>query len=84
MNLPKPLAVLFRSSSIAQSTAINDGDHEDGREGDDMETMDVDGESQGNSAVKTVEWDVVAVVKRKIVFSKRPMPIVNLDSQKKS
>jgi chromosome transmission fidelity protein 8 len=26
---------------------------------------------------KSPEWDMLAIVKRKIVFSKRPMPIVN-------
>ena len=27
-------------------------------------------------AAASVQWDVVAIVKKKIVFSKRPMPIV--------
>lgn len=37
------------------------------------DAMDVDHASQN-----TPSWDMVAIVKRKIVFSKRPMPIVGL------
>jgi chromosome transmission fidelity protein 8 len=38
------------------------------------EEMDVD-----SASTKSVspEWDMIAIVKRKIVFAKRPMPIVN-------
>jgi chromosome transmission fidelity protein 8 len=38
--------------------------------------MDWDsGESEGGET-STASWDAIAVVKRKIMFSKRPMPIV--------
>ncbi|KAJ6545092.1 hypothetical protein DFH09DRAFT_1367685 [Mycena vulgaris] len=59
--LPKPLAVLRRVSTA------------------DPDAMDCDGEdgdaSQAGEA-SAVAWDAIAIVKRKIVFSKRPMPIV--------
>ena len=37
--------------------------------------MDVDDREQSSNGSAT-SWDIVAVVKRKMVFSKRPMPIV--------
>jgi chromosome transmission fidelity protein 8 len=38
--------------------------------------MDIYAEGSRASTKNTVGWDVVAVVKRKIIFSKRPMPVV--------
>ena len=67
--LTKPLAVLHRPNTIFPKQAgsevvnhISDGDE-----------MDVD---DRNRASPKLGWDVVAIVKRKILFSKRPMPIV--------
>ncbi|KAI0655350.1 Ctf8-domain-containing protein [Cubamyces menziesii] len=60
VTLPKPLGVLHR------------------REPGQMEpsaSMDVDDREQSSNGSAT-SWDIVAVVKRKMVFSKRPMPIV--------
>ncbi|KAJ7878835.1 chromosome transmission fidelity protein 8 [Mycena olivaceomarginata] len=59
--LPKPLAVLRRAA-----------------ESDVAMECDSSSEPQlsGVSETSTVSWDAIAVVKRKIVFSKRPMPIV--------
>lgn len=62
--LPKPLAVLQRVPSIDQ---------------DAME-LDYDPDELQAGEVSTVSWDAIAVVKRKIVFSKRPMPIVGRPS----
>lgn len=46
-------------------------------DGDDSRVMD-------DASTPGVSWGIVAVVKKKIVFSKRPMPIVNLgDSTQK-
>ncbi|KAI0333364.1 hypothetical protein GY45DRAFT_1244918 [Cubamyces sp. BRFM 1775] len=60
VNLPKPLGVLHR--------------HDPGQAAESA-SMEVDEPGQSsNSAAKS--WDIVAVVKRKMVFSKRPMPIV--------
>ncbi|KAI8984809.1 Ctf8-domain-containing protein [Trametes punicea] len=62
VNLSKPLAVLKRHDD-AQTTP------------EDAMPLDPDGPPRAPSgAVKS--WDVIAVVKRKMVFSKRPMPIV--------
>ena len=58
MNLPKPLAVLHRSSLGPETADVDD---------------DIDHESTGTSPKS---WDVVAVVKNKMVFAKRPMPMV--------
>ncbi|KAG5651294.1 hypothetical protein H0H81_009147 [Sphagnurus paluster] len=84
-NLSKPLAVLLRSAATdhaipSPSTLTRSQDE---LEGDDVEMLDFDGRSnemqhRDMDNVKGVEWDVVAIVKRKIVFAKRPMPIVNL------
>jgi chromosome transmission fidelity protein 8 len=65
-SLPKPLAVLQRHG---QEPHFDDGND------------DVDAEMDENlvSAVKP-GWDVIAIVKRKIIFSKRPMPIVGSTS----
>ncbi len=61
MNLPKPLAVLHRPSSEV--------DAEENRD------VEMDG-TGGDESKQQRGWDVVAVVKRKMVFSKRPMPMV--------
>lgn len=61
VNLPKPLAVLHRPSS------------EVGVE--ESEDVEMDGTGRDESKQQR-GWDVVAVVKRKMVFSKRPMPMV--------
>jgi chromosome transmission fidelity protein 8 len=62
-NLNKPLAVLKRPGSVAQNTTTGE-----------MDMMD----DPQHHPQDSVSWDMIAIVKRKIVFSKRPMPIVNL------
>lgn len=42
--------------------------------------MDVDGEENGEGA--GVEWQISAVVKKKVVFRKRPMPVLNRPASK--
>ena len=44
-------------------------------EGDAMKT---DGDTDSSIQHTTPQWDVVAIVKRKMVFAKRPMPIVGI------
>ena len=63
VNLPKPLAVLHRNDPPPG------GDGAQTRPG---EAMEVD--EPRDAGAKS--WDVVAIVKRKMVFSKRPMPVV--------
>ena len=62
VNLAKPLAVLHRARSEAHSEEA---------------AMEVDESFEArSSSAETKSWDIVAVVKKKLVFSKRPMPIV--------
>ncbi|KAJ3714116.1 chromosome transmission fidelity protein 8 [Lentinula raphanica] len=73
VNLPKPLAVLHRTtvpSPISQSHWP-----EFDLNNDTSEDTDVVMNEQDSSSIAT-QWNVLAVVKRKILFSKRPMPIV--------
>jgi len=62
VNLPKPLGVLHKHVRHGRSgsTAVHAADDSGG-----------EGEGEG----KQIRWDVMAVVKKKIVFSKRPMPV---------
>ncbi|KAF7374504.1 hypothetical protein MSAN_00335000 [Mycena sanguinolenta] len=65
--LAKPLAVIRRVSGRAEADLDDQMDCDD----------DGVGKSQAETTeTSTVSWDAIAVVKRKIVFSKRPMPIV--------
>ncbi|KIJ51482.1 hypothetical protein M422DRAFT_44013 [Sphaerobolus stellatus SS14] len=66
VSLSKPLAVLYKTN------------HDDDPDGAAGWSMDVD-ESNRNGAPKSngeTSYDVVAIIKRKVVFSKRPTPIV--------
>lgn len=92
--LPKPLAVLSRSTADSSSTATkkpsyslseNSEDRKDCGEGMDetnaMECDDDDGNphqtpAAGSTTTTTTQWEAVGIVKRKILFAKRPMPIV--------
>ncbi|EIN09965.1 hypothetical protein PUNSTDRAFT_65900 [Punctularia strigosozonata HHB-11173 SS5] len=70
VNLSKPLAVLHLPGADARPSMPSGA------------AMDVDSES--NHSKEGVAWNMVAIVKRKIVFSKRPMPIVGLGSSASS
>ncbi|KAG8920471.1 hypothetical protein FRC03_010493 [Tulasnella sp. 419] len=67
-NLPKPLAVLSRNSPINDGSGI---------------LKQLTSDSDPNAAVEETgdenngSFDVVAIVKKKIVFAKRPVPITN-------
>ncbi|KAG0702952.1 Ctf8-domain-containing protein [Suillus ampliporus] len=62
VNLPKPLGVMHRKETSKRHGCPGDGDSSRS-----MEDISNPG----------VSWGIVALVKKKIVFSKRPMPIVN-------
>ncbi|KAL4243254.1 hypothetical protein ABKN59_011499 [Abortiporus biennis] len=62
VNLPKPLAVLHRNSSKYSS--------------EQLENMDEDVEMDSKTKSEQKGWDVATVVRRKMVFAKRPMPMV--------
>ena len=46
----------------------------------DPDSMHVDSNEEEGEGNLKVEYDMLAVVKRKILFSKRPMPMVNYSS----
>ncbi len=73
MNLNKPLAVLHRHESKPHD------ENEDGADAA-MEVDDSEGRVGKTSEAKS--WDMVAIVKRKMVFSKRPMPVVTQPQKK--
>lgn len=62
VNLPKPLGVLQKHVRSFVPASVHASD-------------DSEGEGEKEKESKQVRWDVTAVVKKKIVFSKRPMPI---------
>lgn len=75
--MPKPFAVMQRKSAPApRRSALSGG------EGDEDDAMDLDAPADDTSTQDNVSWEIIAVVKRKIVFSKRPMPIVGRTAQK--
>ncbi|KAJ7679118.1 Ctf8-domain-containing protein [Mycena polygramma] len=63
--LPKPLAILRRVQNADPDAMECDSD-----DGGDSQSQAVE------PTTSTVSWDAIAVITRKIVFSKRPMPIV--------
>ncbi|KAI0820692.1 Ctf8-domain-containing protein [Trametes gibbosa] len=66
VNLSKPLAVLHRNSH-------------DPSEKETRNSLSVQ-DTQETQPCGTASWDMVAIVKRKMVFSKRPMPMVGKPS----
>jgi len=75
--LNKPLAVLTRVLASAKVTTP---------EGRGKDTMEIDHENNKEDRPVTspltppTQWKAVGIVKRKIVFAKRPMPIVGRSS----
>ena len=79
--MAKPLAVLLRSR-VASNTILSGNEmiEQEEREEDVEMPIHNDQETQQKILTSDVEWDMIALVKRKIVFSKRPMPMVNLSA----
>ncbi|KAE9405184.1 hypothetical protein BT96DRAFT_916365 [Gymnopus androsaceus JB14] len=80
-NLPKPLAVLHRSQKqtrLSASQWTGEGDSNMPGEDTTMDGRKDDGadDELGLNSESIVQWNAIAIVKRKIVFSKRPTPIV--------
>ncbi|KAJ8503027.1 hypothetical protein ONZ45_g11214 [Pleurotus djamor] len=80
--LAKPLAILHRSSSGTPEIQSPSKDQDDSMDCDQPdandrgEKVDVDGSGSGAAVERERRWEIVALVKKKILFSKRPMPIV--------
>ncbi|KAI0701529.1 Ctf8-domain-containing protein [Cerioporus squamosus] len=70
VNLAKPLAVLHKHDSPPGM--------------EDEAAMEVEDDSPRPPAPQAKSWDIVAVVKKKMVFSKRPMPVVGSGTGKAS
>ncbi|KAF5342100.1 hypothetical protein D9611_001831 [Ephemerocybe angulata] len=69
--IPKPLAIMHRTNAAAKNI------------GDDMEVDDepqldgsIGGTRGGNDGQSAPEWTILGLVKKKIIFSKRPMPVI--------
>jgi chromosome transmission fidelity protein 8 len=81
VSLPKPIAVIQRSSKPRPKANLAPlpSDDEDSQietqtqslEAEDLMDMDIHATQKGSD----VEWNAIAIVRRKIIFSKRPMPI---------
>ncbi|KAJ3569307.1 hypothetical protein NP233_g5148 [Leucocoprinus birnbaumii] len=91
--LTKPLAILTRSTTDVNLSATNTSEtpgpsdsRSRGEDRDDSNSMDVDEdgadgrERSGSTPNRTAQWQAVGIVKKKIVFAKRPMPIVGRPS----
>jgi chromosome transmission fidelity protein 8 len=76
-SLPKPYAILLRTGSTCATISDNDTSNDD----DDM-VIDsvgpdhVDVEDSSLQKGSRAGWAIVGVVKKKIIFSKRPMPVI--------
>jgi chromosome transmission fidelity protein 8 len=91
VNLPKPLAILQRTCVVPPTPPTNshkktsdengdiDGDV-DMRHGDNCETKDGN-ESTPPSATAATSYAIQTLIRKKIVFSKRPTPIVGLSAK---
>lgn len=73
VNLAKPLAVIHRLPVTSETEADSDVD----MNVDALEDLDNDSGEHRRGTKGEVVWEVQSVVKRKMVFSKRPMPIVD-------
>ncbi|TRM64471.1 Ctf8-domain-containing protein [Schizophyllum amplum] len=89
--MPKPFAVMQRSH--VSTPHVRGAGSYDALEGDnglennaadrrEDDAMDLDAPPDVPPEQMNVSWDIIAVVKRKIIFSKRPMPIVGRTAPK--
>ena len=75
MTLTKPLAILHRTCGSVSLEEADDWESSHLPDGD--RKMDVDDKDIRPLQPASVGWDMVAIVKRKIIFSKRPMPVAS-------
>lgn len=78
-NIAKPLAVLLRSKTASHVT-LSAGEIPQDENDEDEILLHHGQEGQQPISTADVEWNMIALIKRKIVFSKRPMPVVNLNA----
>ena len=85
-NLPKPLAILERCTSVVPSpTKQHERPDENGDiDGDndvDMRHSDDKGNKYTPAAATATSYAIRTIVRKKIIFSKRPTPIVGLSAK---
>lgn len=73
VTLPKPCALIARSRPVLISHSTPSSDHPF-TEAEDQAEMDVDNPS--TEEPESVNYDILAIVRKKLVFAKRPIPIV--------
>lgn len=87
--LNKPLAVLTRVLASAKATTNTTAISVTNPEGRGKDTMEIDDENNKEDRPVTspftpsTQWEAVGIVRRKIVFARRPMPIVGRSWHKK-
>ncbi|KAJ3526921.1 hypothetical protein NMY22_g9979 [Coprinellus aureogranulatus] len=80
--IAKPLAIMHRvKPAVKPSRSTTSTSGTGGMDGEETqfeaESMDVDhSETGGGHAAATPQWTIQGLVKKKIIFSKRPMPII--------
>ncbi|KAF9068937.1 Ctf8-domain-containing protein [Rhodocollybia butyracea] len=80
-NLPKPLAVLHRTQTRRETRISGFSDPETqwtSRNESQNESQNEDVMMDDSQGEPPVQWNAIAIVKRKIIFSKRPMPLSEL------
>ncbi|KAJ9479397.1 hypothetical protein PHBOTO_002890 [Pseudozyma hubeiensis] len=83
-----PRQTPFKSKMVRHVSGLEGIDENAPEQGDSPEqngkesgqTEEIDGDEEEEEAQTAVYYDVVSVIKRKILFSKRPEPIVRLDT----
>ena len=71
--IPKPMAIMRRTNPATRASTSGTGEM-DVEETQLEESMDVDGSTGGEQAPP--QWTIQGLVRKKIIFSKRPMPII--------
>ncbi|TEB33329.1 hypothetical protein FA13DRAFT_147166 [Coprinellus micaceus] len=72
--IPKPLAIMHRTNSAGRASSTSGTGEMDVEETQFEGSMDVDRAAGGEQAPP--QWTIQGLVKKKIIFSKRPMPII--------
>ena len=84
VSLPKPLAVLQRICAPPPPPPINSRDNDGDGDGDDIQHGDNSGDSTKDDSKLTpaaTSYAIRTLIRKKVVFSKRPTPIVGLSAK---
>jgi len=72
--IPKPLAIMHRTNADTGKASLGAPDDEESMDLDTQNTSSSHPHSESNVPPR---WTIVGLVKKKIIFSKRPMPVIN-------